>query len=113
MWVRSLPYFEKHIAALEKYEQTNGDGAKPNEFAGAYLELKQQLTRAIDVIESKEEEHALAMCEVKNESQELRSQVKALAQMIDKLSAEMQSRPKKKKASINNTNGVERRGIRK
>ena len=87
-----MSYFEKKIAALEKYELTNGE-AKPNEFAGATLEFKQQLTWAIDVIERKDKEHALAMREAKNKAHELHSQVAALAQMIDKLSAEMKSKP--------------------
>ena len=45
------------------------------------------------MIEQKDEERALAMREAKSEAHELRSQVAALAQMIDKLSAEMKSKP--------------------
>ena len=100
-----VPYFENKIAALDKYELKNSE-AKPNKFAGATLELKQQLTWAIDAIERKDEEHTLAMREAKSKAHELCSQVAALAQMIDKLSAEMKSKPTrrtKRRSSITTT----------
>ena len=87
---------KKKIVALKKNENTNGDGEKPNKFAGATLELKHQLTRAIDAIERKDKEHALAICEAKIEAQELHNQVSALAHMINKLSAEMKTRPNRR-----------------
>ena len=58
------------------------------------------------MIKRKDEEHALAMLEAKSEAHELRSQVAALAQMIDKLSAEMKSKPTrrtKRRPSITTT----------
>ena len=45
------------------------------------------------MIERKDEEHTLPMREVKSEAHELRNQVAALAQMIDKLSTKMKSKP--------------------
>ena len=88
-WARAKSYFEKKAGELDKYELTNGVGDKPNEFAGAATEMKEQLQRAIEAIERKDEEHALAMREAKNEAKELRDQVAALAKMIDSLSSEV------------------------
>ena len=64
-------------------------GNKPNEFASATAETKQQLQRAIDAIKRKDEEHTIAMQEAKSEAKELRDQVAALAKMIDKLSGKV------------------------
>ena len=95
-WARATAYFEKKAAELDKYELSNGVGSKPNEFAGATTEMKQQLQRAIDVIEAKDEEHALAMREAKSEAQELRGQVAALAKMIDELSGEVKRKSRRR-----------------
>ena len=51
--------------------------------------MKEQLQRAIKAIEQKDEEHALAVREAKNEAKELRDQVAALAKMINTLSSEV------------------------
>jgi hypothetical protein len=101
-WERAKSYFEKKSGELDKYELTNGIGDKPNEFAGATIEMKQQLQRAIDAIERKDEEHALAMREAKSEAKELRDQVAALAKMIDELSGEV----KRKKRAPRNRRSV-------
>ena len=50
-------YFEKKSGKLDKYKLTNGVGDRPNKFAGAATEMKQQLQRAIEAIERKDEEH--------------------------------------------------------
>ena len=85
-WARAKAYFKKKSGKLNKYELTNGLGDKTNKFAGATTEMKQQLQRAIDAIERKDEEHALAMREAKSEAKELRDQVATLEKMIDELS---------------------------
>ena len=85
-WARAKAYFEKRSGEFNKYELTNGLGDKPNKFARATTEMKQQLQRAINAIERKDEEHALAMREAKIKAKELRDQVATLEKMIDKLS---------------------------
>ena len=55
-------------------------------------ETKQQLQSEINDIETKDKEHTLAMRETKNEAPELRGQVSALANMIDKLSGKVEQK---------------------
>ena len=88
-WDKTTGFFERRTAELDKFELTNGNGEKPNEFAGATIELKQQLERAIDIIQQKDEEHALAIKEARSESQELREQIRSFAGMVDKLSGDV------------------------
>ena len=59
VWAKSVPYFEKQIASIERYGTQCGKG--PKSIAGANIELKEQLGNAINLIQIKEEEHALAM----------------------------------------------------
>jgi hypothetical protein len=83
---KSVKYFEKKMAAIEKYEAATGGDGKPNEFAGATTEIKAQLSRAIEVIQENDEEHALAMREAKSDAQAMKEQIRSLASLIGTLS---------------------------
>lgn len=76
----------------KKIKLTNGAGDKPNEFAGATIEMKQQLQRVIDIIKAKDKEYSLATRVAKNDSNELHSQITALAKIIDELPGEVQQK---------------------
>ena len=69
---KAVPYFEKQIAAIETYKAQCGGGLKPNIFVGASIKPNEQLDRAINLIQSKEDEHALSAIEAKNEGREMR-----------------------------------------
>jgi hypothetical protein len=88
---KSVKYFEKKMAAIDKYEAATGGSGKPNEFAGATTEIKAQLSRAIEVIQENDEEHALAMREAKSDAQAMKEQIRSLANLIGTLSEKIEA----------------------
>ena len=70
------------MAAINKYEAATGDDSNSNEFTGATIEIKAQLTPAIEVIQENNKEHALVMREAKSNTQAIKEQIRLLANFI-------------------------------